>query len=322
MIRRIILFILTFMCLNTSHALETRIIQNNGLTFWTESFGKKENPTILLIMGSGGQGLLWPQEFCEKLADRGYHVIRFDNRDTGLSSSVDFKVKPYNLLDMAKDCVAILDDYKIQKAHIAGASMGGAIGMLFAAHYPERVKNLILMMTTTDMSPVFNALQGKASQSTLSKPTQALLDSARQMVSEPPKTIEQKVQALLVNARINHGSQLPLNEELAHQIALQHALRTQNADGAANHFQAIQVSYELHKKAADKITAATVIIHGDQDPVFAIDHAQALQQSIKNAKLSIIPGMGHGLLNTDLFEPIISKIDSTLQETDNENDRR
>jgi pimeloyl-ACP methyl ester carboxylesterase len=313
MLRTVIaIFTLMLASLNTAHALETKIIESNGMVFWTESFGNQKNPTILLIMGSGGQGLLWPQEFCEQLADKGYHVIRFDNRDTGLSSSIDFKTKSYNLLDMAQDSLFILDDYKIQKAHIVGVSMGGAVATLFAAHYPERTNSLVLMATTTDMRPVFDALQGKESQSSLSKPSQALLDSAKQF-SNPPNTIAEKVQAFLVNARINHGAKIPVDEKLAHQIALQHTLRAQNPAGATNHFQAIQASYELHQKATPQVKVATLIIHGDQDPVFPLDHAYALQKAIKNAKLSIMPGMGHGLLNAALYQPVINKIDEGIK---------
>lgn len=81
-----------FLLLSQSlHALEPKVVFANGLEFWTESFGNKKDPAVLLIMGTGGQGLLWPQKFCEKLADQGFYVIRYDNRDTGVSSTIDFK---------------------------------------------------------------------------------------------------------------------------------------------------------------------------------------------------------------------------------------
>ncbi len=134
------------------------VVQTNGLELWTESFGDNKHPTILLIMGSGSQGVLWPQSFCEQLALQGYYAIRYDHRDTGLSSSIHYQDHPYTLLDLAKDALGILDYYQIEQAHLVGASMGGSVSMLLAAHYPERVASLALLMSTMDLRPAFRVL--------------------------------------------------------------------------------------------------------------------------------------------------------------------
>src|SRR5262245_7751477 len=99
-----------------------KTVRANGIEIWTEAFGEPGNPTVLLVMGAGGQGILWPDEFCGALVDAGYHVIRYDNRDTGQSTCFEFAKNPYTLSDMARDAVGVLDAYGVDRAHVMGAS--------------------------------------------------------------------------------------------------------------------------------------------------------------------------------------------------------
>lgn len=294
---------------NHSYRYEPTVIQADNLELWAESFGDRKNPALILIMGSGGQGLLWPQPFCEALAQKGYFVIRYDHRDTGLSTSFDYTQYPYTLLDLAKDVLYIIDYYQLQKAHIAGASMGGSVAMLLAAHYPASVDRLILMMTTPDMRPAFDAYQGLTTQSKLSPPLPEIISSTKSIVS-PPETLEEKIQFFLDNYQLNSGSNLPIDEAMCRQIALQTLLRMKNPEGPNNHFTAIRASYELLDQAPANIKNPTLIIHGDVDPVFPIDHAHALQSAIPHAKLALIANLGHGLPNQQFFAPIIEEIDA------------
>lgn len=290
------------------HALEPKVILANGLEFWTESFGNKKNPAVLLIMGTGGQGLLWPQAFCEALADKGFYVIRYDNRDTGLSSSIDFKQSPYTILNLAKDAITILDSYKIQKANIVGGSMGGEVGVILAANYPSRVASLTLFSTTTDMKPAMEAFLGlPTTDNTLSPPKPAILEGVKKMV-KPPKTLEEKLNNFMKGVALNAGSKVPVDKALMRQLGLQSFVRMLNPDGAANHFAAVIASYQLHQDAIPKVKAPTVILHGDQDPVFGMDHALALHKAIPQSKLIVIPGMGHGVTNPQFYKPAIEGI--------------
>lgn len=298
---------LFFLCSCSLQAFEQKVVQANGLEFWTETFGKKEDPALLLIMGSGGQGLLWHQKFCEQLADKGFFVIRYDNRDVGLSSTIDYQKSPYNLLDMAKDATAILDDYGIQKAHIVGGSMGGLITMLMGAHFPDRVSTLTLLVTTSDMRSNLNALQEKPLNSPLSPPRPAILAWVKDYLANPPKTLAEKVNKFLEGGRINNGSKTLFDEELNHQLALQSFLRERNPESVSNHLKAVEASYDLHKQSAGKIQTPTLILHGDEDPIFPLDHGEALKQVIPHAQLEIIPGMGHAL-NTHFYNVLIEKI--------------
>src|SRR5436190_11031502 len=117
-----------------------KTVQANGVEIWTEDFGDPADPTILLIMGAGGQAILWPDPLCTSLVAGGRHVIRYDNRDVGQTTShADFSAHPYTIGDMAADAVAVLDAYGVERAHIVGASMGGMIAQTVALEHPGRV---------------------------------------------------------------------------------------------------------------------------------------------------------------------------------------
>lgn len=300
--------------LRPCHALEQKVVQVNHLHFWTETFGNKKDPAILLIMGNAGQAIFWPQTFCEQLASMGYFVIRYDNRDVGLSSAVDFNNSPYNLLDMAKDAIAICDAYDLKKVNIVGASMGGEIAMIFTAHFPERVNTLTLMMTTTDMKVSFDALRGlPISKDALSKPKPEILAWYKKMLLNPVTSAEDKIKQSIEMFRLTNGSKLPLDEAFLQQLALQAVARTHLNQNPANHSMAIQASYDLHKSAASKIKKTpTLILHGDCDPIFPLDHAHAIKKAIPDAKLSIIPGMGHAL-NKAVYNVLIQDIDTLIK---------
>ncbi len=302
----IILATFIFM-IQSVYAFEQKVIQNKGLYFWTESFGNKQDPALVLIMGSGGQGILWPQAFCERLAEKGFYVIRYDHRDVGLSSAIDYKKAPYTLADMAKDVSVILDGYALQKAHIVGGSMGGQVGMLFAANYPEKTQSLTLLMTSPDMRATFDALEGKKTQSKLSGPSLALLASVKKAI-HPVQTMDQKIEALVENTRITTGPKINIDEALTHELALESIVRSQhNPLGVNNHFFAARATFDLMPKALPKIKAPTRIIHGDQDPIFGVDHAKALNQAIPQSKLVILTDFGHAL-PAQFYDPIIDNI--------------
>jgi pimeloyl-ACP methyl ester carboxylesterase len=162
------LFLVIFLLLSLLEVnAQSKKVKANGIMIAYESFGKATNPKIILINGTSAQMTDWPLAFCEKSADKGYQVIRFDNRDIGLSTHLDSLgapnwaaiaplVKtckpaplPYTLLDMANDVIGLMDALKIKKANIVGASMGGAIAQLVAIHFPERTLTLTTISAST-----------------------------------------------------------------------------------------------------------------------------------------------------------------------------
>jgi pimeloyl-ACP methyl ester carboxylesterase len=291
------------------------IIYTNGLELWTESFGKNEDSPIILIMGAGGQGILWPTEFCRALAGQGYFVVRYDNRDTGLSSSIDFDANPYTLLDMATDVVHILDHYKLQHAHIVGASMGGAVAMILGAHYPKRVRSLTLLATTIDFRPAFDAMQGITSNHSLPAPSPSVIEAAKKFQAMSSLALEEKIQFFIDTARLNSGSIL-VDESLCREIAILNFERMKNPESPNNHYRAIMASYDLHATAPDKITAPTHVVHGDEDPIFPLEHGKATHEAIKKSTFCIISGLGHNFSCRELLSPMVTNIVSTAKAAD------
>ena len=125
-----------------------QVLEVNGIELWTEDFGDAADPAVLLIMGAESQGTAWPIPLIEQLCDAGRYVIRYDNRDVGQSTCLDFAASPYSLNDMMDDAIGILDAYGIERAHVVGASMGGMITQLLMIHHPERLLSATVIMST------------------------------------------------------------------------------------------------------------------------------------------------------------------------------
>jgi pimeloyl-ACP methyl ester carboxylesterase len=300
--------------MNACSAFEQKVIQTNGLTFWTETFGDPKNPPLLLIMGSGTQGLVWHQKFCELLARKEYFVIRYDNRDVGLSSIIDYQTDPYTILDMAKDAIAIMDAYQLKQTHVVGCSLGGVIAMLMGAHHPERIASLTLMMTSTDLRPAAYAVYGNSSNSTLSQPKPDYLAWIKNYISHIPATLDEKVVQFIEFARILNGPKVLSDEALNRQLGLQTYIRMRDPLSPFNHHKAMMASHDLHDDAPSKIKAPTLILHGDQDPILPLDHAEALHQAIPHAQYVLIKDMGHSL-NAKFYDLIIEKIAGITKST-------
>lgn len=303
--------------MSTAHQINRleSIVTIDNLELWTECFGNPHHPSIMLIMGSGGQGILWPDIVCETLANKGYFVVRYDHRDTGLSTSFDFETHPYTMLDMAQDVIHIMNHYQLQNAHIVGASMGGAIAMLLGAHFPERVRSLTLMVTSPDMRPTFDAFLGKRNKHHLPGPARRVLKAARKASNLKINTMEEYVQQFIHNAKVNSGS-ISADETLCRELALQVFKRMKNPDGIFNHFKAIMASFDIHLAAPSRITAPTHIVHGDEDPIFPLEHGIALQAAITGSTLCVLEGLGHNFANYHFFEPILQNILLSIQTAD------
>lgn len=286
---------------------QERIIPANSIEICAETFGESHHSPLLLIMGGGCQGIMWPQEFCEKLAGNGFFVIRYDNRDTGLSSAIDYDQNPYDLMDMAKDAVGILDYFGIEQAHIVGTSMGGLIAQFMAAYFPERVKTATLLSTSNDFSPLLDAFEGKANNSSLSKPKDSYLSWMRSIIKNSAQTDQEKMAQHLEGWKILNGSSVKFDEDLYKKLIAQQLNRMKNPSGVGHHISAMQASLEQAKIALNLIKTHTLIIHGTEDPIFALDHGQALQKAVAGSKLVVLEGMGHNL-NTRFYDAIISNI--------------
>src|SRR3990170_166948 len=175
----------------------------NGIDIWYETFGRPADPTVLLIRGAGEQGTAWRPEFCEGLVAGGRHVIRFDNRDVGLSRWFADD-EPYTLDDMADDTVGLLDALKIDRAHLVGISMGGMIGQILAIRHPERVLTLTSMLSSpcSPFDPSFEP------------PDPQVMEAIEQLLgAETPRSREEKIAHRLALSRALAGTRYPFDEE-------------------------------------------------------------------------------------------------------------
>ena len=279
-----------------------------GLDIYTESFGKPENPAIILIMGAMNQGLFWYDSFCKTLSENGFFVIRFDHRDTGLSSIIDFNKNPYNLDNLTSDAIEILNGYKISKSHVIGVSMGGYIGQLLAINFPERLETLTLISTTADHRPYMDATMGNFNNKyKLPYPNKKLIDYIEKSKNNPPKNDEEFKNNQIEGWRIFFGKELNKEDldELIRLIDLSNT-RNKNKFSPFNHGLAVANSKD-RLEIIKNINIPTYIFQGENDPCFSIEHGQFLNKNISNSKLEIIKDMGH-MFSVSESKDLVNKI--------------
>jgi len=288
---------------------DTKIIQANNIQIWSESFGKPSHPPILLIMGAGAQSIMWPDDFCKQLAGQGFFVIRYDHRDTGYSSTINYEKHPYNIQDLTQDAIAVLESYDLERAHIVGFSMGGEIAQFFGAYHPERTLSLTLIATSVDMEPGFLAFKGIHDPNRLSAPAPEYVKWANRSVNTKLQTLDEKIKDFMHTWRLLNGRETPFDEHLYRKIAGLNFKRGQDDNPYLNHANAMNASFAEHRAAPKLIQAPTIILHGTADPIFGRDHAEALNFAIANSKLVMINHMGH-LLSPKFYNEIIDLIKS------------
>lgn len=272
-------------------------IQAHGLRIAVEDQGPRTGPVVLLIMGLGMQLIAWPQPLVQSLRNQGFRVVRFDNRDIGLSQGFDDAGvpsmalaalryalhlpvhSPYRLADMAQDAVAVLDALGIAQAHVCGASMGGMIAQHLAAQAPQRVASLTLMMTTSGARA-------------LPRPSWAV---QRTLLSRPRGPGTNAAVDWIVHMLRTIGSPgYPPDLQALRARALESVQRAWHPAGSTRQLLAIVADGD-RTPLLQRITAPTRIVHGMADPLVPLACGQHLAQHIARAETDFIPGMGHDL---------------------------
>ncbi|MBR0694524.1 alpha/beta fold hydrolase [Bradyrhizobium lablabi] len=286
-----------------------QIIRANGIDICYEIFGDAGSEPLLLIMGLGAQMILWDDDFCRQLAARGFRVIRFDNRDIGKSSRMTggkrltafelLKLRflkipvaaPYKLIDMAKDTVGLMDALGIKSAHLVGASMGGMIAQEIAISFPERVRSLTSIMSTTGNPKVPG-------------PTR---EAAAMLMAPPPATKEEFFERFAQTWKILRAGSFPEDEALDPERARRIFERGLNPAGVGRQFRAILASGS-RKARLGGVRAPALVIHGTVDPLVRPEGGKDTAASIPGAKLLMIEGMGHAL-PMPMWPQVIDAID-------------
>jgi pimeloyl-ACP methyl ester carboxylesterase len=262
-----------------------RMIEANGVELCTEPFGDPADEPILLIMGSGASMLWWEEGFCRMLAEGGRFVIRYDHRDTGRSVTYEPGHPGYTGADMVADAARVLDAYAIAAAHVVGVSAGGAIAQQLALDFPDRVRSLVLISTSRAVSG------GRP----LPPPTEKFMDFvSRARVDWTDR--ESVIEYLVDYSRVISGSR-GFDEAAIRDLVWRDVDRARDPAAAQNHD--LVGDDGRQREGVSAIAAPTVVIHGTADPMFPLEHGEALADEIPNARLLTLEGAGHGVERAD-----------------------
>ena len=291
--------------------MAVRTTKANGLELAYEQIGSPGNPPLLLIMGLGSQMISWPDEFCEQLADRGFFVTRFDNRDVGLSThftesgvpdlAAYFRAEgprpPYLVEDMADDAAGLLDALSISPAHVVGVSMGGMIAQSLAINHPGSVRSLTSIMSTPSLA--------------IGPPS----DEALAVLMAPPATNKEDYVEQSVRTFAAIGSPgFPDDDKWRRRVAAESYDRDPDPSGAARQLLAI-ISSPDRTPGLQQLDVPALVIHGAGDPLCQPEGGEATATAIPGAELVLEDGMGHDL-PAALWSDIIGHIEAVARRAD------
>jgi pimeloyl-ACP methyl ester carboxylesterase len=275
-------------------------VSANGIQIEYDTIGDPTLRPLLLIMGLGGQLIHWDDGFCHLLADLGHYVIRFDHRDSGLSTKFDaaglpdmdevFNARlrgesiqsPYTLDDMADDAAGLLEAINIPKAHICGASMGGMIAQILAVRHPQRLLSLISIYSSTG-DPDLPQPQPQAMEA---------------LMTPQPAERQAYIEFNVKTHHVISGTGFPFDEAFIRDISAKSFDRAHYPPGVGRQMLAVMAA-KNRKSDLAAITAPTLVVHGTADPVVPFAHGQATADAISGAQLFPVEGMGHDLPRRD-----------------------
>lgn len=238
-----------------------------------EAFGSPDDPTLLLVCGLGMQSVGYADELMEAFVAHGLQAVRYDNRDSGLSSDGP---DGYRLSDMAADGMAVLDALGVERAHIFGVSMGGMIVQTMAIEHRHRVRSMVSMMSSTG-------------ERAYGQPSPAAYE---QLTAPPPTTRDEAIAASVAAARA-WGSPDFFNEEFSRRQAAAAFDRAFRPEGTARQYAAILADRSSRVEGLQHLDVPTLVIHGTADPLIDVSGGQRTAELIPGARLELIEGMGH-----------------------------
>lgn len=270
---------------------QTGFASSGGLNIWYESISPAGSPKgiVLLIMGNGGDALMWPPEFVRAFVEAGYQLIRYDHRGTGISDRVENwdRKNPYSVADMAGDAVAVLDALEIQKAHLVGLSMGGMIAQEVAVNHPGRVASLTLMMTSGYIGDP--DLPGLSSRYFLSSILKGLPLLKYRILGGEKNLIKERIAKTIVAVGHDGLDIRELAELVLYDLRKRRGI---NVKAAFQHQAAVTISGSRYEKLKT-LDVPALVIHGTADQLIPVEHGQKLVELIPNAQGLWLDGVGH-----------------------------
>jgi pimeloyl-ACP methyl ester carboxylesterase len=268
------------------------VVHANGIDIYYETLGNPADPALLLVMGLGAQLTDWPQEFAELLAGRGFHVIRYDNRDAGWSTLLDDlglpdvpgilggdpTTVPYLLADLAADAAGLLKELGVARAHVVGASMGGMIAQQFAIDHPALTASLCSIMSTTGERSV-----GRSTP-----------EASAVLMRPPALTRDEAIANAIEGARVVGSPAYPPPPELVRSRAAAKFDRSYRPQGTLRQWAAIAASPD-RTPGLREVRVPTLVVHGADDPLITLSGGEATAAAVPGAELLVLPGMGHDL---------------------------
>ena len=282
----------------------------NGISLNYDTFGDRDAEPLLLVMGLGAQMIHWREEFCEGLADRGHFVVRFDNRDSGLSQKFDHlgvpdmaqlaaalmsgqpAGAPYSLDDMADDAFGLLTGLDIESAHICGASMGGMIVQAMALRDPKRVRSLTSIMSSTGNPELPPSTE----------------EAMAAMLSPPATNRDEAIERTLRVSRVIGSPGYPVPDDIARARAAESFDRSFHPQGVARQMAAI-AAHGNRKPRLATLDLPALVIHGAADPLVPKEGGVDTHEALRGSRLLMLEGMGH-----DLPEPLWAEIHTAVSE--------
>jgi pimeloyl-ACP methyl ester carboxylesterase len=269
-----------------------RATVNGGIELEYDTFGTAGDPAVVLVSGLGAQMITFHEDFCGKLAAKGYFVVRHDNRDVGLSTKIE-DGSSYTLADMADDTAGLVEELGLAPVHAVGVSMGGMIVQTLAIRHPEKVATLTSIMSTTGAPGVGGATE----------------EAMARLLTGPAETRDERVAASIETSRVIWGDtpQVPFDEELARWRAETSVDRSYYPVGTGRQMLAIRASGDRTEQLR-QLSVPTLVVHGTNDPLVQPSGGEATVAAIPGAELLLIEGMGHGLARP-AFDTIVDAID-------------
>ena len=254
------------------------LLDVNGARIAAETFGAADDPAVLLIMGAGASMDWWEPEFCTRLAAAGRYVIRYDHRDTGESESYPPGRPGYTSDELFGDAAGVLDALGVARAHVVGMSAGGAMAQLLVISAPARVRTLTLISTSGGVGD------------------EDLPAGSYEPVPEPDwADREAVVEYLVASQRVAAARSRSFDDAAVREVARVATARTTSPESAAKNHYATEGGTESWRPKLAAITAPTLVLHGDEDPLFPLPHGEALAREIPAARLVVLARTGHEL---------------------------